>query len=324
MKLISTLAEIKKQYPVLGGTNIDTLKPYLTYIEGSLIKRIIGPDQFDVFVAAYKAANNNIESIDNENIRDAISICQLVIVNAGYEKALPFLNVTVSSGGITTFSTEGSKPAFQWQINELKQSFIDIAFNGIETLLEHMEENIDDFEAYKSSEQYSLNTSFLINKANDFNKYLNIDNSRYLFSQIAYIMKRVEDLICKKVCSPTFFDSLKNRSLKEKEKELVDNYLKPAIALFTGSIAIKEKQVSFVEGKVVYNFRGSTDNTNQSQALSREQILDTTKELEENANQYMIDALEFIKNNQFEDYEPPVIRKRFSIKNTKESGIFFK
>lgn len=324
MKLITTIGEVQKFIPINMTSDIDVIAPFISNAELVYIKSVIGKEQFQAFVTAYETAQNIPGDIEDEVIKEAVLICQKIISNLGYYQAIPVLSVTIGSNGIQVSSNEQTKQAFQWQVEELKTSLLELGFMAIEELLIFMEESPDKFTAYIDSDQYQKSESFLVENAAEFTEHFDINGSRYLFQRMTYIMKRIEDQEIVKRLGKDFYEVLKSDTIEGNKKILVDTYLKPAIVLLTVSKAIIERIISLDSGRAVINFKGTYGNMKESIAPERETVKEMSNQLYNDGMEILQSGLEFIAANlsDMEGFLPQSSRRRFKVTNDKTKGLF--
>jgi hypothetical protein len=323
-QLIQTITEIQDYVPVNMTSDIDTVSPFLASAENMYLVKLIGSGQFADLQEAYAAAGDNAGAITDPEIKQAVLYCQKVIANLGYFLAIPVLSLSIGSSGIQINSNENTKQAFQWQVEDLKSSLLDLGFNGIEELLELLESDTDKFAQFAFSTQQAKINKLLIRSACDFSDQYNINNSRYVFQTIAYIMKRVEDQTVQRIFGIDFFQSLKGPTLTDAQQYLVDNYIKPGIVLLTVAKGIVERVIAFQDGTVGVNFRGRYENIKESLSPTGEQIATTTDQLICDGNQFLQDGIEHVLANptDFTTYVAPEPRRRFKFKNDPRKGLF--
>lgn len=321
-KLIRTIDEVRGQVPVNMTSDFDVISPFLVSAESSYVRRLIGADQFTALVTLY--GNGTWADGTTQNQKDAVSLCQKVTSNLGYFFATPVLSVQIGSTGITVISNDQTKQAFQWQVSDLKEALISLGFGGIEELLSLLEDNSDDFPAFAASDELAAQKNTLIQTAAEFSQYYSINNSRLIFSSIAYIAKRIEQQNLVKLFGATFFASLKAGDLSDEKQTLVDTYIKPGLALLTVAKALIERVITLENGLVTYNFKGRDNNMAQSQPATNQQIADQALQLNTDGDTFLQDGLQFILDNptDFEDFVAPVPRRRFMFKNQKDKGVF--
>lgn len=324
MKLISTIEEVQEHLPIQMTNYLETVKPFISSAERAYILMIIGRNQFNALVALYEAAEKNTANIQDPIIREALEFCQKIEAALGYFHAIPVLSVKIGTTGIQVFSNNDTKQAFNWQVDDLKKALLNIGFTAIEDLLILMDENPDLFPMYIDSEQYKASEQYLIESATDFTQYFNIAKSRYIFSSIAYVMRRIEDHKVRPLFGAAFFQDLKEDKLQGKYAILANDYIKPGIALLTAAKAIVERIITFENGVASINLIGNYDAAKNNMPATRDDILAATSQLESDGSRFLSDGVEFLKSNQadFPNYVPPVRKSSYNIKNNSEGGIF--
>lgn len=315
-QLIKTLAEIKAQVPVNMTSDFNVVKPFLRTAELAYVKRIIGADQFDALVALYPADGD-------PNQAEAILLCQKIIANMGYVYGLPVLSVNIGSSGITVTSNDQTKQAFEWQVSDLKDALIELAFRGIEELLELLESNPDDFADYAASPELAAQEDLLISSAADFTKLYEIGASRLIYQSTAYIMRRIQDQNLVKIYGLDFVQALKSPDLAEPLLDLLNTYIKRGLALHTVAKALIERVITLENGRVAFNFKGRAGNMNQSQPASSQQIADMSDQLITDGDIFLQDGLQHILDNPdlFPGFTVPTPRRRFKVTNKKFRGL---
>ena len=319
--LIKTLAQVQENVPVAMTSDFDVVSSFLRAAETKYVRNLIGAEQFTELKTYFDTESPDLESPE---MVMAIQFCQKITSNLGYYLAVPVLSVSVSSSGVQIFSTTDTKSAFQWQVEDLKDALQELGFAAIEELLEYLESQPEKFASYMDSDQYKEQQTFLIRSAADFSRYYEIEGSRYVFQSILGLMRRVEQQTMEKQFGTDFYNGLKAEEQTGKKLILVQNYIKPAVALFTAAKAFTERVITLQNGKVAFNFRGNYNNMRESQAASRDQIKATVDQLETDANMFMQDGLQYIADNSssFDDFTAPAIKRRFKWNNDPAKGIF--
>lgn len=323
-KIITTIDEVQKYIPVQMTSDFDVVDPFINNAERAHLKALIGKEQLLILITAYNTAGKNADVILDAEIKDAVKLSQKIVTALGYYAALPILAVKIGSSGIQVFSNTDTKQAFNWQVDDVKKSLVDLGYGAIEDLLLLMDESPDKFAAYISSDQYVSAEQFLIESAKDFNQYFNINRSRFIFQSISYLMLRIENQTVKTLYGNEFFDSLKADNLTGKPKILANQYLKPGIALLTAAKAIIERVITFENGVASINLMGNYDAAKNNIPATRDEIKSTKEQLETDGMQFLKDGLEYIKDNpaDFEGYIPTTSKSQYNIKNNPDGGVY--
>ncbi|MGY4385640.1 hypothetical protein ACVWYN_002686 [Pedobacter sp. UYP24] len=325
MKLITTIDEVQETLPVSFTSTIDRVRPFIAAAERNYLLAVIGKAQYEVLVDAYVAADRIAKDIADTEIQEAVLICQRIISNLGYLTGIPVLNVNFTDAGISVTSTSDIKQAFKWQVEDVKSAILELGFTAIEELLIFMEEDSPDkFPEYLNSENYTKRHQYLITDAADFSDNFNINNSRYIFKMLSYLMKRVEEQVVKRLYGATFFESLKTEELSGKSLTLVKDYIMPGIALLTGAKGIIERVISFKNGIASVNLDGNYDSEKNNIAASRDQMNMAMEQLNIDGSAFLQSGLQFVLDNlvDFPSYQQIAPKRRRNIGNSKDKGIY--
>lgn len=324
MKLIASIDEVQNYIPVQVTSDILVVKPFITAAERSYLIRSIGHEAFSSLASAYETANKKVEDIADEIVREAVELAQAAITNLGYYKALPVLSVKIGNSGIQVFSNQDTKQAFNWQVDKVERSLLDLGFNNLEALLEHLESNPAKFSEYHDSDERKATNASLIRTAEDFSTHFNIKSSRFVFSCIAYIMRRIEVQDVEHLFGESFIATLRDPEPTGKKKILVEKYLKPGIALLTGAKAYRERIITLDNGVASINLSENYSHA-ERQVMPADSVLDASvAQLTEDGNRYLSDGLAYAVANiqDMDGFEEPSTKKRYYVKNKKENGIW--
>lgn len=246
MALIKTTTELKQYLPVNKDFNVEGILPFVAQAETDFIIPNISQEQYDDLNDEYNAATPSL-SPEQEALLAKI---QPALAHFAFNKWIPFGQVLIDSAGIRIANTETMKTAFQWQTDKLEESSMQSAYSHVESLLTFMEANIGDYALWSASAAYTVFKESFINTANEFSKYVNINNSRLTFVSLKAAMKKAEDFDVKKHLDTTTFDAIKAEILAGSitpTNETILTYVKPAVAHLTLARALQSNAVVITE-----------------------------------------------------------------------------
>lgn len=270
MALISTVDQIKQYVAVNLATNIDSILPYITQAELKFIKPLIGKQLYEDVLEYVE--DQDSES-DNDALDELLDYIRRPLAHYAYYLYVPVGNVQLSDRGIHISTDETKKTAFEWQIDQLRESFINTAHDFSETLLEWLEEYINEQEsdsagegnqailAWVNSDAYTEAKGLFINKASEFNEQFYINNSRRLFVILRPIIKSIELKYVRPIISITYYDELKNEILNRNissDNQVIIDLIKSAVAHLTVARAISELAVEILPQGVFENWKQAT------------------------------------------------------------------
>ena len=248
-----------------------------------------------------------------------------MIVNQGYFFAVPVLSVNISSAGILINSNENTKQAFPWQVEKVEKSLLELSFTAIEDLLEYLESDETTFAKYIASEPYKSQQRFFIKTALEFSRHFDIANSRYLYSTIAYIMKRVEDQELELAFNAPFVEFMRENESDPKIKHLLTRFINPGIALITAAKALRERIIVTRNGIATINLSGNYNAIKKNFPQDKQETDTAYDQLMESGLKYFQDGLAYILENanDYPDFTENVSnRKRYNLVNSQEKGIW--
>lgn len=205
MSLIKEMSEVQKFLSVDISMKEKTIRPYVLPAEEQLI-RLLGKEQYQELDDYYNGPGSGIEELD-----DLLPIAQRPIVNFAYFLGLSMLNVSIGNNGIAVVSNGNLSPASKQRTDDLKTDLEKAAYDGLESLLEFLEEHIDDYPLWESSDAYALQYEYLISSARRFDELLRINRSRLTFLNWRPTMQDVEFLKINPKVSKEFTDELKTQ-----------------------------------------------------------------------------------------------------------------
>ena len=158
------------------------------------------------------------------------------LANLTYLLYIPIGKIQISDSGVHVIETDHKKISSQYRIEDIKKSFKEAGYEGIDVLLEFLEDNASTYSKWKSSGAYTVFKKFFINTAADFSDYFNINSSRLTFLSMKATMKKVEEFEIRPAISKALLDKIKTGiagTLSSDNKTLLNDYIKPAVAHLT-------------------------------------------------------------------------------------------
>lgn len=240
MSLIKSIDEVKNYLSVDISMQDKTIMPYIKPAEEQVI-RLLGKEQYLELDEYYNYAD---EDESDEELDALLPYVQRPIVNFAFFMGLSMLNVSIGENGIAVVSNSNLTPASKQRTDDLKADLEKAAYDALESLLEFLEENIDDYDSWSGSDAYAYQYSYLITSARRFDELLRINRSRLTYLQWLPTMADVELLEIYPVVSKDFCDELKTEMIADDVSEdnaVVLPYIQKAVAYLTASIELDKK-----------------------------------------------------------------------------------
>ena len=169
--LIKDISELKQYVSVNQNLKFASIEPYIKQAERKYIQTVIGDTLYDDYCTTVPTG---IELKAFKLFCEASS-------NLAWFLYLPLANVQVTESGISVTEGTNFKAAEWWQIRDLRRSFLEAGFNAIDEALKIMESDEASFSPWELSEGYTIFKELFVKRAETFNRWYNINNSRRTF-----------------------------------------------------------------------------------------------------------------------------------------------
>ncbi len=285
MALFKTVEEFKAFLGISLTKDFPRILPDIEWAEKKYIIPYLGNSQYEQLLNAYQ---NDTLTPDEENLLDKV---RMPLAHFTFSKYIILNQVIVDNSGISIVSDSHRKTAFQWQVNDLKGSyFLTKAYDGLDFLLQFLEENKVKYPDWVSGEGYTLTNQFFINSTAQFNTHVNIDNSRLSFVALWQEIRRTETFLIAPILGDIFFSELKTKlvdnTLSAKELELI-SFIQPCLAYYTVANGIITLPLgSRGSGFTVENLLSEGSNIKEERVFNVDEVSRMSKQYLQYANEY--------------------------------------
>jgi hypothetical protein len=268
--LLSNNTELKQFVAVSTGMDITALLPYLSNSPAEQqIINICGQTLYTEMVTKY---NNDSLTPPQQAL---LPYLQKPLANLAVYHHIQQGGVVISNSGVT-LTTDREKQAYQWQQLKLEKSLLNQAYFGMDSLIAYLIANQADFPTWSAESDYAQSKNYFINAAADFSKWVDIKSNYRTLVALRPIMHNIEQGPIKNTLSPDFYTALKASikadTLTSEEKELITNYISPALAHLTIAQGIKSMYVEITaEGALLHSLKSNTNNSQEQNAPDAEQ-----------------------------------------------------
>ena len=205
--------EVRKYISVNSSLTFDALIPYIESAEANYIKKILGNDQYLELCSYYSEPGvwgDNPANPKTEGtwLAKLLPLVQKSLINLAFLNGYSILSINLGDSGAYRKETENQKALYQYQEENLKNTFRTEGFNTLDAILEFLEENIENFPVFSASDTYTVFKSKFINTTKAFNEFYNINNSRLVFLHLQKYIDLVNDFAIIPVIGRPFFDEL--------------------------------------------------------------------------------------------------------------------
>lgn len=278
--------EIKKYISVNVSTNYNTIKPYIEVAEREYIKRLLGDDQYEELTDYYYD-----HALPEERLDTLLEHVQRALINLAYYRGFPLLNVKMSDQGAYRNETEKQKSLFKYQESALWKMFKQDGFNGLDAILEYLEDNIDLFPEFQTSPNYTIFKSNFINTTKTFDDIYSIGGSRLVFLKLRRFMNIIEDSKIIALIGRAFFDELKTQ-IKEITLTIVNakavEFIQKAVAFYSIAQGLVELGINITDNGLVFETREGGDfDYNKDTSVTGDELSNLIASARKNGEMYL-------------------------------------
>ena len=177
--IFNSTQDVMAIVPISADVSFTKLRSYLLTAQ-SFVERYIGSSLMTI-VASSPSANAGLAQL-----------IRVPVANLALMKYLGTNAAQITDMGLLRNVSETQKDAFEWQHNLVATNLQSQAWDGLEALLQHIENNLSLFPDYTSSAQYQQNRTYLIQSATVFDSFYPISGSRLVFSTLQPALREAE------------------------------------------------------------------------------------------------------------------------------------
>ena len=264
MSLITDITQVRAASSINVSNTLSAWQPYLDEAELTFIKPSIGSALFEIF-------EDKVASDLEEPFLAAITLLRKPLALYALCLGIDEFAVSVSGQGIQVIQNDTHKPAPQFKIQNLKETWMRRAHTLLDVALEHLETNSADFPSFSP-----LNPDLFIKTAAEFNKQIDIRSSRRVFLAIIPTMRSIESKYLKHTLSKPYFDSLKEAvqasSALSQADQTIMNLIQPALAHLTMARALQEISIDILDWGIFANAASTFTNLQTKQTSNKDRI----------------------------------------------------
>jgi hypothetical protein len=269
MSLITDISQVRSASTINISNVLTNYEPYIDEAEQRFIKPYIGEAFYDLLeevVNGSGSGDNSQYDIILMRIRIPLALYALWI---GTDE----LALSVGAQGIQTIQTDSHRPAMQYQIMNLKESWIARANLNMDLLLKYLEDHRSDFPEY-----IPVDNDLFIHNAKEFQKVIDIRESRRVFISLKPVIASIEKKYIRPTLGSDYFDELKgilngsgSSDISNDDQTILD-LIRPALAHLTLERALQEISIDVLDWGVFETASNTFDKVQGKANANRERI----------------------------------------------------
>jgi hypothetical protein len=251
MRLIKTIEDLQKYVRVNISVMEKSFTPYANDAAEKYLRRYLGQDLLDELIEFIDDEEYPgwADDDDKKKIFDKVlSLAQNALAKFTCHLAAPAFDLHLTEMGFVVQQNQTSSPASAERVKKMVESLEAQGWDNMETLLRYLEKHHATITSYKDSDAFVLSTRNLINSAETFDRFVNIEASRLKFIKLRPAMDDVELIHIEPVISVALADELRTQlreaNLTDDNKKLLA-LLQRAIANLVAAREMKREKAEF-------------------------------------------------------------------------------
>jgi hypothetical protein len=241
--LLKTIFEFKR-YVAIDTLGIPpSIELELANTESAIIRPLLGGPLIAWLQQAYDQADFNLDGTDLA--AQLVRAVQAPLARLAAATGITVHQASLDETGVHIMSTDTSKTAFQWQSNALQELHLRRGYNGLDELVEWLEENADasdELRTWAASPAGQRHRRELFTCTAEFQECENISNSRQVFQALSQVRRKLEAFEIGRVLGADYLfelrEQVRTRTLTSENQMVLNTYVYPALAALTIAHAI--------------------------------------------------------------------------------------
>jgi len=203
------MEEIRTFLSVSASSEFDIVAPHIANAERDYLVPVIGAGLYDRLTAFYNAGFPDGLDEVHEKTAQLLIFVQSAVIHIAYWIGFDVLNSVITDTGFKRTESTTVKGLYKYQEENLKNYLRTSGFNGLDTVLQYLEINLDDFEEFSASPAFSLLKTSFIPTTYIFNDIVFINNSRLTFLRMKSHIRLIEDTEIAPILGPAAYEYIK-------------------------------------------------------------------------------------------------------------------
>ncbi len=281
-KLFSRTDTLKEFTKFPAGADLTNIEPSFKQVQNKIIKKLIGKTTLDKVLAEAEVPDTHTD------VAELVPYVQGAVATHGVYLSVPSMSLQFSNGNLSIASTEDYAPAPRWRIRDYQISLLRDSGYYFDQLLEHLDENEDNYPDYlASSERLAWKNTFIYSPESA-NQFISRRINYYLLLNMQPIIKRIARDCIKPILGTALYNELLGFNTARRDWAAyapLEEYIQEAIINYAMDKAMVELRLSVDDEGVgiIYGRVDKEDNTKDSNEIALFQAREQWKEAGDNA-----------------------------------------
>ncbi len=228
--------DFEEFYPAVNqNMQWKTLEPFITHAEEIYIKPVLGSAFYDELEGAYQTDSIDDNSGDVWQNTDGLNwiapdgqtwnlggsvtkgeVLGLLRTASAYYTvyhALPHITIRIADAGTQETNTENAYPVRQWVLNSTRKECCFAAYIYLDKAIALIKSEIElgnaDFDTFKNSTAYTTSKELLIDSAEEFNRFFNINKSAKAYNILIPYIRKAEEMYLEPLLGEAFVEEIR-------------------------------------------------------------------------------------------------------------------
>ncbi len=197
--LFKDINEVTAVLPVSSSADFKRLKPGIEAAERDFLVTAISKAMFKKLDDYAGTGNPGLSADDKQKWDELLRLSRIAVIHLAYYTGYDYLNALISGTGFQRQESTTVKGLYKYQEDNLRNYFKSTGFNGIDDILEYLEENITVFTDFRDSEEYKSLKGNFIPDTKTFDSIYFIGGSRLTFLRLKKHITTISELALKQV-----------------------------------------------------------------------------------------------------------------------------
>jgi hypothetical protein len=229
--------DFEEFYPAVNiNMQWKTLAPFIQHAEDIYIKPVLGSAFYDELELAYQTDSLDDNSGEVWQNTDGLNwiapdgqtwnlggsgtkgeVLGLLRTASAYYTvyhALPHITIRIADAGTQETNTENAYPVRQWVLNSTRKECCFAAYIYLDKAIALIKAQIElgntDFDTFKNSPAYTSSKELLIDSAEEFNRFFNINKSAKAYNTLIPYIRKAEEMYLEPLLGETFINEIRS------------------------------------------------------------------------------------------------------------------
>lgn len=240
--MIITTEQAKEHLKVNATLTEDNFNPFIPDATNKFLLPVLGENLLDL-LETWAVDKDETET----ELLALYNVVAPMVSRFTFLIAAPHLDINIGDSGFTVASNNNLAPASKDRVEKLVKSIEQLAWDNTEQLIRFLEKNKADYPEWIESDAYTMQLRNLINSAEEFDKYVDIEKSRLTFQKLRHDMDNIEKMDVIPLISEELFNTLIEKiqnadEFTEYETKLL-NHLRAFVANKAAKVLGKDTQM---------------------------------------------------------------------------------